>query len=81
MCGWQRAKKINNICVAYVSPTVHNNRTPPVLLWTLGNTMPLQYVAYTDANRPEKKDQALKPSYVYCMAKLSIKHLFISCGL
>ena len=44
---------------------------------------PLQYytitICTTDANRPEKKDQVLKP-YVYCMAKLSIKHLFISCG-
>ena len=26
----------------------------------------------TDANRPEKKDRVLK-TYVYCMAKLSIK--------
>ena len=40
--------------------------------------MPLQYVATTDANRPEKQDQALKV-YVNCMAKLSIKHLYTSC--
>ena len=40
--------------------------------------MPLQYVP-TDANRPEKKDQVLI-AYVYCMVKLSIKHLFIYCG-
>ena len=50
--------------------------------------MPLQYVheirpisiTYVhDANRPEKEDLVLK-TYVYCMAKLSIKHLFICCG-
>ena len=40
--------------------------------------MSLQYVATTNVNKPEK-DQVLK-IYVYCMAKLSIKHLFISCG-
>ena len=37
------------------------------------------HVRTTDANRPKKKDQVLKP-YVYCTAKLSIKHLFISCS-
>ena len=42
MCAWQRAKCINDICVAFVA------------LY-----MPLQYVATTDANWPEKKDQVV----------------------
>ena len=36
-------------------------------------------ICSTDANKPEKKGQVLK-IYIYCMAKLSIKHLFICCG-
>ena len=35
------------------------------------------YSMSTNANRPEKKDRVLK-TYVYCMTKLFIKHLFIS---
>ena len=38
--------------------------------------MPLQYNYTTDVNRLKKKDEVLK-TYVYCMAKLSIKHLFL----
>ena len=30
---------------------------------SLCSIVPLQYVATTDANRPEKKDQCLKPMY------------------
>ena len=30
-------------------------------------------------NRPEKNDQVLK-TFVYCMAKLSVKYLFLCCG-
>ena len=33
----------------------------------------------TDVNRPEKKER-VRITYAHCMAKLSIKHLFISCG-
>ena len=29
-------------------------------------------------NRPEKNDQV--KTFVYCMAKLSVKHLFLCCG-
>ena len=46
-----------------------------VYIRSLCNTMPLQYVATTE----RKKDQVLK-NYVHCMTKLSIKHLFKSCG-
>ena len=59
LCGWQRAKYINNVCKAFIT-LCHYNMS-------------------TDANRPENKDRVLK-TYVYCMAKLSTKHLFISCG-
>ena len=42
-------------------------------LYSLCSTMPLQYVATSDVNRPEKKDQVLKTyAYAYCMAKLKI---------
>ena len=45
--------------------------------------MQLQYVLATDANRLEKKVQVLKnlSTYVCSMTKLSIKYLFVSCGL
>ena len=53
-CGWQRAKYNNNICVAYVAPRAHNNIELHLYYYELlvASTMPLQYVATTDANRP-----------------------------
>ena len=67
LCGCQRAKYINISCVAYVVPRVHNNRAPALLL----RINSLQHYAITkcttDANRPEKKHQVLKPSYSYNM--------------
>ena len=45
------------------------------------NSFSSSYICTTDANRPEKKDEVLKTyyTYVYCLAKLSMKYLFISC--
>ena len=48
------------------------------ILCGLCSTMPLQYVLLIRTDL-KKKDQVLKP-YVYHMAKLSVKHLFISYG-
>ena len=50
----------------------------PQYLCSLCSTMPLQYVYTTDANRTEKEDHMLK-TIAYCMAKVSIRHLFIRC--
>ena len=47
-------------------------------LCSLYSTMPLQYVLLV-LKGLKKKDQVLI-TYVYCMGKLSIKHLFICCG-
>ena len=48
-------------------------------LCTLCNTIPL-HMYYTDADRPEKKDQLLNPMCTAWLHKLSIQQLFVSYG-
>ena len=50
-----------------------DDREPNTLYFFAIATCTMQY------NRPEKNDQVLK-TFVYCLAKLSVKYLFLFCG-
>ena len=47
---------------------------------SLCSTVPLQYVLLMLTGLKRKISKCLKPMYIDCMAKISIKHLFICCG-